>query len=650
MERIVVPIRLNIDAPVPSWSRLPFAAQQLESKTMNIKRTKIDRTTLTLLLSIALSCIASTALAQQRTDLNRIYKTATDYERLGNYEQAAEHFLTLFRAMPASASYYGGLKRNLQRLGRYDELVIVVRQRLKVVDDIVGHADLGDALYRSNQQDEARKEWDALLERYRSSSGAYSQVAGAMLRNNLIEEAIAVYERGRSELGNKNLFAIEMANAYTARLQYDLAVQEFLHYLDANPKQYLYVQERILSLFNDDSGEIILAEVENAIRKNGSPTYELLQIKANCLKKLNRFEEALLVHAQLEGKRPTDSKPAPNGRELFNFAGEMQRADQLSVAVEAYRELLQNWPNSPFYPAAQIGLAESLMQAGSYAEAVQSLDDIVSENKNSNYVLRAQLIKGDIFLNLLNQPEQALSVFMDVHNTYKNPQAQRQSALSLGDVYFHLGNTDKAREWYLSAYRFLSDREVDFRNTVHYKLAELAFCERQFTDAIEKLEKVEPVQNARLLEDDLVNDALEFIFVIEQNLADSSTALALYAESACMRKRNDFAATADSLEALVARYPQSFLAPKALIDLGAVYGALAQPQKKIDAYQRVASQYGSSIYADEGTFLLARSYEESGQIDKALATYEKILQDFPMSIYLEQTRKHLRALRDDSAM
>ncbi|MCA9740831.1 hypothetical protein KC734_04800, partial [candidate division KSB1 bacterium] len=84
MERIVVPIRLNIDAPVPSWSRLPFAAQQLESKTMNIKRTKIDRTTLTLLLSIALSCIASTALAQQRTDLNRIYKTATDYERLGN--------------------------------------------------------------------------------------------------------------------------------------------------------------------------------------------------------------------------------------------------------------------------------------------------------------------------------------------------------------------------------------------------------------------------------------------------------------------------------------------------------------------------------------------------------------------------------------
>lgn len=78
--------------------------------------------------------------------------------------------------------------------------------------------------------------------------------------------------------------------------------------------------------------------------------------------------------------------------------------------------------------------------------------------------------------------------------------------------------------------------------------------------------------------------------------------------------------------------------------------ALLLSRKKIDAYQRVASQYGSSIYADEGTFLLARSYGESSQIDKALATYEKILQDFPMSIYLEQTRKHLRALRDDSAM
>jgi tetratricopeptide (TPR) repeat protein len=564
--------------------------------------------------------LANKTAAQSRNELNRIYKAATNYERIGQYDRAVEHFYTLFRALPASASYYNGLKRNLQRLGRYEEMIQVVRQRLSVIDDIVGRADLGDALYKNRREAEGKKVWEELLQRYKTSSGAYSQVASAMLRNNLTDDAVAIYSRGREVLNNPALFAIELANAYAARLQYDLATHEFLLYLDRNPKQLVYVQQRILSLFNEDSGSLILQEVENYIQKNTAASFELLQIKANCLKRLERFEEALLVHAQLESLKPASAKSNPNGRELFNFANEMLRANQVNVAIAAYRQLISHWPDSPYYPAAQLGLAEALVQSEQYNDALTSLDEMISAKKNANYILRAYLLKGEIYLSHLNQPQQALEVYSQIQKLFRQPQAQKESALALGDVYFRLGDMRLAEQWYLNAYRLLSTKETGYRNTVHFKLAELAFCKKDFRQAIEALDKIEQAPMVKSEENDLYNDALEFIFLVEQNLADSTTALTLFAEANCRQKKHDFSAAVDSLLALENRYPKSLLAPKALLDAGGIYGLLSLPEKKIEAYARAASQYSASIYADEANFLLAKAYEETGQIENAIST------------------------------
>lgn len=597
-----------------------------------------------------LMCLPNHAAAQVRNDLNRIYKVATDYERIGQYDRAVEYFKTLFQALPTSASYYNGLKRNLQRLGRYEEMVDVVRQRLSVIDDIVGRADLGDALYKNRQEAEARKVWEELLQRYKTSSGAYSQVASAMLRNNLTDEAIAIYQKGRELLKNSSLFAIELANAYAARLQYDMATHEYLLYLDQNPKQFAYVQQRILSLFNEDSGDLILQEVEKYIQTNSAVSFELLQIKAVCLKKLERFEEALLVHAQLEKLKPANAKNNPNGRELFNFASEMLRASQVNVAIAAYRQLITLWPNSPYFPAAQLGLAEALVQSEQYSDALTSLNEMITAKKNANYILRAYLLKGEIYLSHLNQPQQALEVYLQVQKIFRQPEAQKESALALGDVYSRLGDLIQAEQWYLNAFRMLSTKEIGYRNRVHFKLAELAFCKKDFRKTIEILDKTEPLPTVKTEENDLYNDALEFIFLVEQNLADSTTALALYSEANCRQRRYDFSAAVDSLLMLENRYPKSLLAPKALLDAGGIYGLLGMPEKKIEAYARAANEYANSIYADEANFLLAKAYEESGQIDNAISRYEQLLHEFPASIFLEQTRQRIRVLRDGAMM
>lgn len=605
----------------------------------------------TLIAFLFLVFLPAAALSQiDRTEVNILYKAATDYERLGRFDLAADKYGELFRMLPQSAAYYNGYKRSLQRLNRWQELIAAIRLRLQVVNNPATWADLGLAFYRAHDKKEAIRIWNDTLERFKRNRATYALVASAMLQNNLIEEAIEVYQRGRTELGDRNLFALELANAYAARLEYSAALKEFIAFLEQNPRQLPYVQQRVLSFFTQDADEQILQALDVHIRARSSVSYELLSLKANSLTRLKRYREALTVFQQLNQLQPGDQRTAQNGKDLYEFAVQMQKLGEFQIAIEAFRILADNNPTSPYRPAAQIGLAESLIGAGLYDPATRALDGIIETTKNGNYLLRAQMLKGKLYLDHLNQPALAQQVFLAVYENNRSPEAQKQAALALGDVHFRLGNTAEAEIWYDRAFSMFSDKDQIYRNQVYFRLAELAFCQHLFRRAISILEKIEQNPPGSRAENDLENDALELILLIEQSLPDSATALRLYAHSRCLAERMAYEQAADSLRALVTRYPQTSLAPKALMDLAEVYAYLGLASEKIMAYHRVTSEYAQSIYADEATYRLAKAFEEAGDVGQALETYEKLLVDFPNSIYLEEARRRIRSLREAGSM
>ncbi len=571
---------------------------------------------------------------------------ALDFERLGYYDRAATKFIELFRQQPTNGSYYNGVKRNLERLGRFSELVTFIEDRLKVVDDIVGRADLGSAYYKNGQEQKAEETWKALLQRYKRSSGAYAQVALAYMRNNLFDEAISTYKKGRDFLKNQRLFAWELATAYASRSLYKEATQEFLKFVGQSPRQASTVQRRLLQAMDEESQDDILGEIQKHVRQAQNPSKGVLQIYANCLKKANRHSEALTALVQVENAKTAQDSVKTLGRDVFNFADEMIKIGKPDVATEALQGLLNNWPHSPYAVAANYGLAEAYLQAGEGDKAIASLDGIIGGNFRSNYVLRAHLLKGDILLNQMNAPERALEVYTRVYQNFKNREARKLSIIALGDVQFRLGDFEQAEARYNEATAFLADNDIATENEVRMRFAEIAFSRGKYQEAVGHLEEIDEDPKARAGDKSLVNDALDFLLLIEQNLADSLTALPLYAEFLQHKRGRNNAAAIDTLETLILRYPGSMLAPQALMDVADLHNGAGNLQGVVEAYARILKTYATSIFGDEAMFKLGKAYEKQKNTAVAIETYEKLLKDFPLSIFLENARARIRLLRD----
>ena len=606
------------------------------------------------ILSVKLSAVVlflvlltGTVLAQfNQAQLEFIYRSARDYERLGYYEKSAQQYQVLFENQPTNTSYYRGLKRNLERLGRYDKVVQVVRRRLLVADDAMGRSDLGSALYATGQTQQAFAEWYGVIDRNPTSASGYSQVATAMLSNQLYDEAIVVYYNGRKAMRSDKLFAIEIANAYAARNKYAKATAEFLVYVDSNPRQLPYVQRRILKFIDAGDGEKILKVIEKRVQNSEHPKRELLSLYSSCLTRLDRYPEALQIQIQLEENRREANGRRKQGSDLYNFASDALKDGKTRVAIQAFSLLLSEWPNSAYAQPAKIGLSDAYLQIQDYASAVRVLDEVAANSPQGTYRLKAQLAKGKILLENLHEPGQAIAVYKEIFDEVPNSSIKREAAVFVGDGYLQLGQTQKAEAWYDKALQLISKNQTGLLNKIHFRLAELAFCAKEFTKSITLFEKVEFTGGKMSDEGDLGNDALEWIFFIEEAQADSAGALSEYADFKRLSIQKKDRQALAVLEKIVQSYPSSPVAARALLDAGGIYLRLQKPEGAFTAYERILQDYPTSVYVDAALFQLAGAYAETGRPGEAIASYEKLLVDFPDSIYLEEARKRLRQLRE----
>lgn len=603
------------------------------------------RTALAFVLFLAEIFVCNDASAQQIRDLNAQYRRALSFERNGHYANAAEMYETLFRLKPQNNSYYQGLLRNLNRLGRYGEAVEIVQQRLKVVDDALGRANLGSAYYKLENQQQALQVWEEALARWPRNVGAYSQVASAMLTNNLYDRAIEVYRRGRRALRQESLFGIEIANAYANQGKFSQATKEFLIYVEKNPRQMSYILRRILTYIDANPETNILQTVRKFVQSREMPSPQILEIYENCLKRHGKFAEAFEVVDRLEALKAEKENARGSGRELLEFAQEAAWAGKHAIARKAYEKLISHWPDSPYRITAQIGLSDSYLREKNYAQAMAILDDIIQEHKNPNFVLQAYLEKGAILLDDLNDPEKAISCYQYVFDHFTARRIRLQAALALGKAAMRLVRFDSATEWFEKALHLLDAESAKERNEIYYMLAELSFSQKRFSACLKYLDQIEQV-NFSAAQEDFVNDALEFAFLVESSLPDSAGSLSQYAvyKRYALARNNERAL--EALEVLLANDPQSPLAPRALLDLAGLYGKMQQAELEIGTYRRILADYPTSIYLDTAAFFLARALEKHGRPGEAVKAYEDFLAAYPQSIYLEEARHNLRALRD----
>jgi len=99
-----------------------------------------------------------------------------------------------------------------------------------------------------------------------------------------------------------------------------------------------------------------------------------------------------------------------------------------------------------------------------------------------------------------------------------------------------------------------------------------------------------------------------------------------------------------TLQDLVSRFPDDFLAPMARYQLARIREAQGNPSEALAQYQALADDARSLFPKEEGLMGVGRCQEALGRKDEALKTYRKIVSDFPDSDYQFEAKKKVDEL------
>jgi TolA-binding protein len=357
---------------------------------------------------------------------------------------------------------------------------------------------------------------------------------------------------------------------------------------------------------------------------------------------------------------------------LFSEMGEPQKA------LEAYAQLIQNFPNSHRIVEAYLGKANALYLLKKYSEAVEVYQALINRQQDSaeNKEIREKAFFGLAWSYLkAGNIDESIKVFESIKGETKNETVKVSALTQIGDAYQDVGQYQKALDVYDQILKEYPDSlyadyvqyrqgvallkmdqinaatlsfqslqanfpESKYLNDVDYYLAVAYFKKGEWKAAKEKiLDFIKDVNSGHdLLAEsqyilalssfnlDQFDEALKTFQNIIQNFPDQSSMVrnSELSVAKCFYKKGETAEALKRFKVLVFKYAQSPLGQEALIWLGDHYLSLADYDQAIGYFQQFLNEYPGSEKKDLVQYQLAQSYRARRQYDEAVNILKSI--------------------------
>jgi len=449
---------------------------------------------------------------------------------------------------------------------------------------------------------------------------------------------VQIYEQAYHAHPDKPYLLHELANFYRSRLQYDRALQTYLMFVRKKPEDYQMITRSVLTFRLEEEHEIerLLALLRHELKKSGDRV-ELKILGAKFFQKYGRYEEAFALYRQVETEKT-------RGRYLLEFARAVQSDSLYSLALQAYDEVIKQFPNSPFLWLAYQGAARCNLQLArtqndqSYArQAIDMIHRVRERFPNRPEVESLTLLEGDIYRQFFFDLDRAITVYSDVASHYKNkPDIRETALLSAGESYIMRGNLDKAAEMLMQITGKVKKPRALFL------LAKIKFYQGDYEEARNRLNRILELQG---LSGAMTNDAIELQGIME-NEQTAPEALKLYAEADWLLMQQKKSQAISKIEkALENQLPIPFKI-RMLMQAARLSRDIGKPEQALEFCNRVLKDESLHLYADEALFLMAGIMENQlKDVAQAYTLYDRLLAEFPDSQFAISARERLKEIR-----
>jgi tetratricopeptide (TPR) repeat protein len=392
-----------------------------------------------------LTATSSDARQQANPQMNR-FKLADSYIRTGQYDRAIPLLEKLYASDSTSVVYYRKLKEAYAGIKRYDEAIALVNDRLEMNRTPSLMAEKAALLSQKGEPDRALEIWHEAIETAPSRSGTYRTVYLSMIDHRRFDEAIDVLRNGREQLDQPNAFAVDLAHLYGLTSRHRDAADEYLSILSNQPDRLPIVKRR-LSRYSDQEGalqttlEAVEAQVEEA------PLHRPYRELAGWLYlQVENFERAF------DEYRAIDRLEEENGAVLYSFARKAAEAVAYETATRAYERILEQYPEMPSAPDAQLGLAEmhrkqaedtderafdysgNRQEAPHYTAALEAYKRFTRTYPDHPKHAKTLREIGLLQLNVFRRPNQAETIFQQITEQYPDSPEATLAELNPGRI------------------------------------------------------------------------------------------------------------------------------------------------------------------------------------------------------------------------
>lgn len=570
-------------------------------------------------------------------------------EKDGRLDESIAAFERVIRTDSTNERALAGIKRIYKTLGRNsDRIPLLIRQLNIQPQNITLLAELADAQFRTNRDDDAQVTISRILSLKDDWERLYGIAASVLIENGRFERALDLYKDGRRRSGIPTAFSAELIRVLTYLGDFEQATREVL--LQMREGQISADQARVqIMRFPDSHKENV--QISEALRSylvSNPNSYILQRLRYEILFRDQQYEEAF------QSIKTIDTQFKKEGAELLVFANDAFEQGIYEYAMKAYRHFLSIYPVAPqaemgvarcleksdiLTPAGESPLlgSEKIPEAQRRDPAIAAYQEIIRKYPKSVWSAEASYRTGNVLLYRLSDVDAALTSYFRVREEFPQSAYRLEAAFCIADCYVRKNDLANASATYAALQKEIG-RGPEAERAV-FKTAELFFLMQNLDSASALFRML-----AKRSHGTYTNDAFSFLLLLQENhktkdlLAEYGRAL-LYARQ---QKPNEALTV---LTQLIKEHPKAAIVDDALMLLGDVQLSLANPDGAVEVWRSIADYFPDSPLGDLALKRIADVYaSNSASLKEAVKVYRELLLRYPRTIYGSPVRKKLREL------
>lgn len=269
-----------------------------------------------------------------QSNANARYMLANQLMQQGEYQQAYQILNKLYQQHPQSYPVYEKTVECLTQLKRFDQAIAITKQRMNNhYQDVITGVKLGELYQLKGDTTKSNEVWQKVLAAHKNNSQVYRYLAKTEQKFHNYDRAAEIYEQGRKQLHNPNLFLFESANNYVLAANYEKASKSYIKILRTDPNQIGAIEQQVMKDDDPQLYDAIILDLQDLansskIRGHESQVQEFL---------IWLYTERKLYHKALITAEKLEENLNGKGFPVYNLAKRMVSMDKFELADKAFK-------------------------------------------------------------------------------------------------------------------------------------------------------------------------------------------------------------------------------------------------------------------------------------------------------------------------